>query len=103
MPNIGPLEIAVVLIILLLVFGPKRLPGLGKQIGSGMREFKDSISGKDSDKKKASDDHDKVDGSSSPESPTPALEAAVPEAVMTTSDSTKEAEEQISGRRDQQQ
>ena len=32
--------------IVLLIFGPKRLPGLGKQLGSGMREFKDSISGK---------------------------------------------------------
>ena len=34
------------LVILLLVFGPKRLPGLGRQLGSGMREFKDSIAGK---------------------------------------------------------
>ena len=45
MPNIGPMELIVVLVIVLLVFGPKRLPGLGKQLGSGMREFKDSISG----------------------------------------------------------
>lgn len=44
MPNIGPMELIVVLVIVLLVFGPKRLPGLGKQLGSGMREFKDSIS-----------------------------------------------------------
>ena len=43
MPNIGPLEIAIVLAIVLLIFGPKRLPGLGKQLGTGMREFKDSI------------------------------------------------------------
>ena len=34
------------LVILLLVFGPKRLPGLGRQLGGGMREFKDSIAGK---------------------------------------------------------
>jgi sec-independent protein translocase protein TatA len=47
MPNIGPLELVVVLGIVLLVFGPKRLPGLGKQLGTGMREFKDSITGKD--------------------------------------------------------
>lgn len=45
MPNIGPMELIVVLVIVLLVFGPKKLPGLGKQLGSGMREFKDSISG----------------------------------------------------------
>ena len=46
MPNIGPTELIIVLVIVLLIFGPKRLPGLGKQLGSGMREFKDSISGK---------------------------------------------------------
>ena len=49
MPNIGPMELIIVLVIVLLIFGPKRLPGLGKQLGSGMREFKDSISGKDGD------------------------------------------------------
>jgi sec-independent protein translocase protein TatA len=49
MPNIGPLEIAIVLVIVLIIFGPKRLPGLGKQLGTGMREFKDSITGKDKD------------------------------------------------------
>jgi sec-independent protein translocase protein TatA len=47
MPDIGPLELVIVLVIVLLVFGPKRLPGLGRQLGSGMREFKDSITGKD--------------------------------------------------------
>ncbi len=49
MPNIGPMELIVVLVIVLLVFGPKRLPGLGKQLGSGMREFKESISGSSKD------------------------------------------------------
>jgi len=49
MPNIGPLEMAIVLIIVLLIFGPKRLPGLGKQLGTGMREFKDSITGANKD------------------------------------------------------
>jgi sec-independent protein translocase protein TatA len=49
MPNIGPMELIIVLVIVLLIFGPKRLPGLGKQLGSGMREFKDSIAGKDHD------------------------------------------------------
>jgi sec-independent protein translocase protein TatA len=44
-PNIGPTELIIVLVIVLLIFGPKRLPGLGKQLGTGMREFKDSISG----------------------------------------------------------
>jgi sec-independent protein translocase protein TatA len=49
MPNIGPLELVIVLLIVLVIFGPKRLPGLGKQLGSGMREFKDSLTGKGSD------------------------------------------------------
>jgi sec-independent protein translocase protein TatA len=49
MPSIGPLELGIVLLIVLIVFGPKRLPGLGRQLGSGMREFKDSITGKDND------------------------------------------------------
>jgi sec-independent protein translocase protein TatA len=46
--SIGPLELAIVLAIVLIIFGPKRLPGLGRQLGAGMREFKDSITGKDS-------------------------------------------------------
>jgi sec-independent protein translocase protein TatA len=46
MAGIGPLELAIVLVIVLVVFGPKRLPTLGRQLGSGMREFKDSITGK---------------------------------------------------------
>ncbi len=45
MPNIGPLEIAIVLIIALVIFGPSKLPELGKSAGRGFREFKDSISG----------------------------------------------------------
>jgi sec-independent protein translocase protein TatA len=49
MPNIGPLELIIVLAIVLLIFGPKRLPGLGRQLGRGMREFKDSVTGKDHD------------------------------------------------------
>jgi sec-independent protein translocase protein TatA len=51
MPNIGPLEIVVVLIIALVVFGPKRLPELGKSMGRGIREFRGSISGKDDESK----------------------------------------------------
>jgi sec-independent protein translocase protein TatA len=43
--NIGPLEIGIVLIIALLVFGPKKLPELGKGAGQSIREFKESITG----------------------------------------------------------
>ena len=45
----GPLEIVVILVIVLIIFGPKRLPDLGRSLGRGMREFKDSVTGKDKD------------------------------------------------------
>lgn len=47
--NIGPLEIVVVLIIALIVFGPKRLPELGRSLGKGIREFRGSLGGDDDD------------------------------------------------------
>jgi sec-independent protein translocase protein TatA len=46
MSNIGLPEIAIVLVIVLVIFGPKRLPQLGRSLGSGMREFKDAVTGK---------------------------------------------------------
>ena len=46
-PNIGPLEIALVLIIALVVFGPKKLPELGRSAGKGFREFKGSLNGEE--------------------------------------------------------
>ncbi|MEA2481170.1 MAG: sec-independent protein translocase protein TatA [Thermoleophilaceae bacterium] len=49
MPNIGPMEIALVLIVALLILGPKKLPDMGRSVGKGMREFKDAISGSNSD------------------------------------------------------
>jgi sec-independent protein translocase protein TatA len=45
-------ELLILLLVILLVFGPKRLPEMGRQLGKGMREFKESITGKDDD-----DDH----------------------------------------------
>ena len=45
MPNIGPMELAIVLIIALVIVGPKKLPELGKSAGKGFREFKDSVTG----------------------------------------------------------
>lgn len=55
-PNVGILEIAIVLVIALIVFGPKRLPELGKSLGRGISEFRegvssigDSVTGKDED------------------------------------------------------
>ncbi len=47
--NIGWPGLVVILLVLLLVFGPKRLPEMGRSLGRGMREFKDSITGQDHD------------------------------------------------------
>ena len=58
MPNIGPMELVIVLVIVLVIFGPKKLPGLGRSLGTSMREFKDSISGKDDEKSIAAADDD---------------------------------------------
>jgi TatA/E family protein of Tat protein translocase len=43
MPSIGPLELAIIAVILLLLFGAKRLPQLGRTLGAGMREFKEPL------------------------------------------------------------
>ena len=85
MPNVGPLEIAIVLVIVLLIFGPKRLPGLGKQLGTGMREFKDSISGK-------SDDDSRSD-------PEPAPELAAGTEPEVPAQPAEPAEDRVSGPR----
>ena len=47
LPGVGPMELIVVLIVALVIFGPKKLPDLGRSIGGGMREFKNSITGDD--------------------------------------------------------
>jgi sec-independent protein translocase protein TatA len=46
-PEIGIAGVVVILVVALLVFGPKRLPEMGRSLGKGMREFKDSVSGKE--------------------------------------------------------
>lgn len=73
-PNIGPLEIAIVLIIALIVFGPKKLPELGKSLGRGLSEFKDGLSnvGKDDQDE---DDEDEPGGEPAELTPPPADQA----------------------------
>lgn len=46
MPGIGPMELVIVLAIALVVLGPRRLPEVGRQLGTGMREFRESIAGR---------------------------------------------------------
>ena len=77
MGPIGIPELIIVLVILLVIFGPKRLPGLGRSLGSGMREFKDSVTGNSKD-----DDEDER----------PRLEAATPPPQSTPQDTTVTAE-----------
>jgi len=74
--NIGPLEIIVVLIIALIVFGPKRLPELGSSLGRGIREFRNTVTG---DKSDDDDDDFKAIGASKPAAPTE--QPAEPEVV----------------------
>ena len=57
MVNVGPMELIIVLVIALLVLGPKRLPEAGRAVGKCMREFKDSLSGINDH-----DDDDEIDG-----------------------------------------
>ena len=75
MPNIGPMEIIVVLIIALVVFGPKRLPELGKSLGKGIQEFKGTISGEKTD----ADEHEAIEPAAVVVTP-----AAAPKAPVTT-------------------
>ena len=44
MPSIGPTELIIVLVLALIILGPRRLPDAGRSLGRGMREFKDSLS-----------------------------------------------------------
>ncbi len=54
--NVGPMELIIVLVIALIVLGPKRLPEAGRAVGKGMREFKDSLTGDSKDE----DEHDEI-------------------------------------------
>jgi sec-independent protein translocase protein TatA len=65
-PNIGPMELIVVLAIALMVLGPKRLPDAGKSLGRGIREFKGAITGHSDERDEDVRAHDE------PPAPTPA-------------------------------
>ena len=61
--TIGPGEILIVLVLALLIFGPKKLPELGKGLGRGMRDFKRAVSGDDDEERKAEDEEKKTSAS----------------------------------------
>ena len=87
MPNIGAPELIIVLVIALLIFGPKRLPGLGRQLGTGMREFKESITGKD----RAEEDRGAISDRVHADAPAPpALDPAVVEPEVVTGEARRE-------------
>jgi sec-independent protein translocase protein TatA len=80
MPNLGIWEILLLLLVLLLVFGPKRLPQMGRSLGHGMREFKDSVTGKTPP---PADDDDEVQVELTPTTVTAAQPAAAPAQPVT--------------------
>jgi sec-independent protein translocase protein TatA len=85
--NIGPVEIGIVLIIALLVFGPKKLPELGKGAGQSIREFKESVTG---DSGAIQEFKESVTGESGAERKTPELTAGqTVEGTTTTADTSR--------------
>jgi sec-independent protein translocase protein TatA len=74
MPDVSPIQLIIVLIIALVVLGPKRLPEVGRSLGKGIREFKDSVSGNDKDE----------------EPPTPAASIEPPAAASYTATTTEQ-------------
>ena len=70
--NIGWQGIVIILLVLLLIFGPKRLPEMGRSIGHGIREFKDSLTGNDDEPER--------------------VEIAEPASTVTSEDRTKQPE-----------
>ncbi len=74
-------QIAIVLVIALIVFGPKRLPELGKSLGTGMREFKDSITGDNDDDDEKAQQQAKLEVQAAVPQPSEASEPAEAEVV----------------------
>lgn len=89
---IGIPELLIILVILLVIFGPKRLPQLGRQLGGGMREFKDSVTGK------SDEDEDEAETTATPVAAAPELTRAQQADVL---DPTPDATRTPVGERDE--
>ncbi len=61
LPNIGPVELIIVLVIVILILGPKRIPAAAKSVGQGMRNFKDSLGGGKGDDSKYEESRAELD------------------------------------------
>lgn len=77
MPSVGPLELVVILIIALVVFGPKRLPELGSSLGRGIREFRSSVSGSGDESEEKPDERRELRKPAGEESAAEAVEGEV--------------------------
>ena len=84
MPNLGVWEILLILLVVLIVFGPKRLPEMGRSLGRGMREFKDSITGNGPDDE--DEDEQQAVLTSAEAAPAPAAPAAAAPAAKSEAD-----------------
>jgi sec-independent protein translocase protein TatA len=89
--QVGVPELLIVLFIVLLLFGTKRLPGLGRQLGGGLREFKDAITGKDSDDDdKTADEGPRAASSERRALPAPKADAPAPDDEQPVAEATSE-------------
>ena len=92
MPSIGPMEIMIVLVIALIVFGPKRLPELGRGLGRGMRDFKTGLTGADEDERRAEEAERRATAATiAPVSVTPP--APVPASTPVPADETRDGDD----------
>ena len=95
MPQLGPMEIIIVLAIALIVFGPKRLPELGRGLGRGMRDFKAGLTGADEDDRRAEEESKRTATATiSPAAPVPvSTQPAPPVEVGAVTDDLRDADD----------
>ncbi len=94
MPQLGPMEIIIVLAIALIVFGPKRLPELGRGLGRGMRDFKAGLTGSDEEDRRAEETDKRITAATvTPPTPVPVTtQPAAPVEVGAMTDEVRDAD-----------